>query len=237
MEILFKLLLAHFVCDFMLQWSTLLENKVKNRFLSPYLYLHGFIHFAVSAILIFDLSWFLPLLIISTTHTIIDGLKVTYSTRENERVLFFADQLAHVAIIVAVWAYVSSSSIDIVSAVPHFWAHLTAIIFVTFPASIMIQKIFLKWSLPDNAQDSLSGVGAYIGLIERILVYIAVVTGHWSLVGFLIAAKSVFRFGDFSKASERKYAEYLFVGTLLSLFMAIMAGLLVLAMTGQSISK
>jgi len=89
----------------------------------------------------------------------------------------------------------------------------------------------------DNAKESLVGVGAYIGFIERILMYIAVVNGYWSLVGFLIAAKSVFRFGDFSKASERKYAEYLFVGTMLSLFMAIMTAVLVLAMTGQNIAK
>lgn len=235
MDILFKLLFAHLLCDFLLQWPTLLKDKVERKFLSPYLYLHGLIHYLVSAVLLWDTNWLLPLVLVAVSHTIIDGLKVSFSHAQNERLLFFLDQLLHIAIIVAVWSYLSSANLDPTIWIDHFWAHATAVFFVTFPASIMIQKIFLKWSLPQNAEDSLAGVGAYIGYIERILIYVAVVTNHWSLVGFLIAAKSVFRFGDFTKSSERKYAEYLFVGTLLSLFMATMAGLAFLALTGQSI--
>lgn len=235
MEILFKLILAHLVCDFALQWRGLLEDKNRRKFLSPYLYLHGAIHYAVSALLLWDVSWLLPLLLISGTHTVIDGLKVSLTTDSNERGLFFLDQILHVAIIGGTWSYATGGHVGFMSVLPHFWVHATALFFVTFPASIVIQKIFLKWSLPKNAEDSLVGVGAYIGFIERILIYIAVVSGQWNLVGFLIAAKSVFRFGDFSKAEDKKYAEYLFVGTLLSLFLAILSGLSFLFFTGQSV--
>ena len=44
-------------------------------------------------------------------------------------------------------------------------------------------------------------------------------------VGFLIAAKSVFRFGDLSKAKDRKLTEYILIGTLLSFGLAILFGL------------
>lgn len=237
MDVLFKLLLAHLVCDFALQWSTLLSDKTQRKFKSPYLYLHGLIHFAVTACLLWDISWLLPAAIIALSHTVIDGLKVSLTTERNQRALFFLDQALHSAIIVGLWMWMTGQSFVLTSAIPHFWAHLTAIFFVTFPASIMIQILFKKWDLPKNAEDSLVGVGAYIGFIERILIYIAVVSYQWSLVGFLIAAKSVFRFGDFNKPDDRKYAEYLFVGTLFSLFIAILSGLAFLLLTGQPVTN
>ncbi len=42
--------------------------------------------------------------------------------------------------------------------------------------------------------------------------------------GFLIAAKSIFRFGDLSKAKDRKLTEYILIGTLLSFGIAIACG-------------
>lgn len=237
MELLFKLLLVHFVCDFILQWPALLRDKTDKKFASLYLYIHGGIHYVLSAAIIWDMDWILPLLIVALSHIAIDGLKVTYTNKKNERLLFFLDQIIHIAILVFLWAWMTGASLNIVNAIPNFWAHLTALFLVTFPASISIQVFFKKWSLPKNAEDSLVGVGAYIGFIERILIYIAVVSYHWSLVGFLIAAKSVFRFSDFNKPEDRKYAEYLFIGTLLSLFTAIVTGLLFLVLTAQPVSK
>lgn len=237
MEILFKLILAHLIGDFLLQWRDLLAHKFERKFMSPYLYLHGVIHFVLGLALLWDLSWLLPMAVIAVSHTVIDGLKVSLSNDKNERLLFFVDQVLHVAIILAAWSYMTEYSVNLPVLIPHFWAHITALFFVTFPASIIIRVFFSKWPLPETAKESLAGVGAYIGFVERILIYFAVVSGHWSLVGFLIAAKSIFRFGDFSRTEERAYAEYLFVGTLLSLFMAVIAGLCFLALTGQTTSN
>jgi len=41
----------------------------------------------------------------------------------------------------------------------------------------------------------------------------------------LIAAKSVFRFGDLSRAKDRKLTEYILIGTFLSFGLAIAIGL------------
>ena len=45
--------------------------------------------------------------------------------------------------------------------------------------------------------------------------------------GLLIAAKSVFRFNDLKESNNRKWTEYILIGTLLSFGLAILTGLLV----------
>lgn len=52
-----------------------------------------------------------------------------------------------------------------------------------------------------------------------------IITNHWEGIGFLIAAKSVFRFGDLSQAKDRKLTEYILIGTLLSFGLAIVFGI------------
>jgi hypothetical protein len=56
------------------------------------------------------------------------------------------------------------------------------------------------------------------------------VTSNWQAIGFLIAAKSVFRFGDLSQSKDRKLTEYILIGTLLSFGIAITTGLVVVAL-------
>ncbi|MEQ8846374.1 hypothetical protein [Botrimarina sp.] len=58
--------------------------------------------------------------------------------------------------------------------------------------------------------------GAVIGRLERSLIYLFVVGGTPTAIGFLIAAKSVFRFGELSDRANRLEAEYITIGTLMS---------------------
>ncbi len=86
-----------------------------------------------------------------------------------------------------------------------------------------------KWSraLNDKKDESLSDAGKYIGILERLFVFAFILTGHWEAVGFLLAAKSVFRFGDLKESKDRKLTEYILIGTLLSFGIAIFLGALV----------
>ena len=52
-----------------------------------------------------------------------------------------------------------------------------------------------------------------------------IITNNWSGVGFLLAAKSIFRFGDLTKSDDRKLTEYILIGTLLSFTFSIITGL------------
>jgi hypothetical protein len=58
------------------------------------------------------------------------------------------------------------------------------------------------------------------------LVFAFVVSNNWEAVGFLLAAKSVFRFGDLKESKDRKLTEYVLIGTLLSFGIALFLGIL-----------
>ena len=54
--------------------------------------------------------------------------------------------------------------------------------------------------------------GQWIGYIERVLILTFVLIGSIEGVGFLLAAKSVFRFGELNKAKEIRTTEYVLIG-------------------------
>lgn len=232
MELLIKLMLAHLVADFLLQWRSLLRSKQIRKFASPYLYLHGVIHALLTLLVLWDLAYLYGVLLIAISHTVIDGLKVTFQNERNARALFFIDQLAHILILFAVADHYQPIHFAAFFGHEYFYAHLMLITLITFPTSIAIQIIFLKWDLPDTINSSLSGAGSYIGIIERLMIYASVVTQNWGMIGFLLAAKSVFRFGDMRDAHDRKFTEYVFVGTLLSFMAGISSGILFLLYSG-----
>ena len=109
---------------------------------------------------------------------------------------------------------------------------LVAYLLVTIPASIFVSKFYKQWELK-NAQPkkekgkedkSLPRGGKYIGMLERVLILTFVFAGCPEGIGFLLAAKSVFRFGDLQKASEVQQTEYVLIGTFLSFAIAILVG-------------
>ena len=91
-----------------------------------------------------------------------------------------------------------------------------------------MKTIFSKWNIAKLTQgnESLKDAGMYIGILERILVFVFVILNHWEAVGFLITAKSVFRFGDLKESKHRKLTEYILIGTLISFGIAIFVGIL-----------
>src|SRR5690606_965836 len=74
-------------------------------------------------------------------------------------------------------------------------------------------------------EESLIKAGRFIGVLERIFVFLFVIIDHWEAIGFLLAAKSIFRFGDLRQGKDRKLTEYVLIGTLLSFGISILIGL------------
>ncbi len=64
--------------------------------------------------------------------------------------------------------------------------------------------------------------GQYIGWLERFLVLLLLLMDQPNGIGFLIAAKSILRFGEIKDATQRKVAEYIIIGTFLSFGWALM---------------
>jgi hypothetical protein len=109
-----------------------------------------------------------------------------------------------------------------------FWIVLTGIVLLTKPTSIIIKNIISIWTPENKTKDnSLQNAGNYIGILERLFVFCFILIGHFEAIGFLLAAKSIFRFGDLKEAKDRKLTEYVLIGTLLSFGVALLIGLLV----------
>lgn len=62
------------------------------------------------------------------------------------------------------------------------------------------------------------------GILERMFVFGFVISGYQEGIGFLLATKSVFRFGDLNEAKDRNLTEYVLIGTLISFSLAILVG-------------
>jgi len=226
--ILIKLLLAHLIGDFFLQPQKWVKEKEEKKLKSPKLYFHVLIHIAVTAVLLWDVSLWPIVLIIGISHLIIDGLKLLIQKKKTKRRLFFVDQLLHILILLLCYYFTSNSISDFDF---RFTANqlglITCLLFLTIPVSIIMKTIFLKWDISELTKNnkSLKDAGKYIGILERILVFIFIITNHWEAVGFLITAKSVFRFGDLKESKSRQLTEYILIGTLISFGIAILTGI------------
>lgn len=227
--ILIKLLLAHLIGDFFLQPQSWVKEKEKKKLKSPKLYFHVLIHVAVTSILLWDTSLWPIILTIGVSHFIIDALKLVFQTKRTKRKLFFLDQLLHVLVIFGCSFFTFNS-------IRNFNFHITenllllitCLLFLTIPVSIIMKTIFLKWNISELTKNnqSLEDAGKYIGILERVLVFIFIIVNHWEAVGFLITAKSVFRFGDLKESKTRQLTEYVLIGTLISFGIAILTGIL-----------
>lgn len=71
----------------------------------------------------------------------------------------------------------------------------------------------------------LSNGGRTIGWLERFLFLTFVLAGSYGALGLVLAAKGVIRFGEIRDAGDQKVAEYVLIGTFLSLSWALVIGL------------
>lgn len=228
MIIFLKLLLAHLIGDFLLQPTSWVEDKEKKKHKSYYLYIHTFLHGLIAWILVGtkDFLWFAVLL--AVLHGFIDFLKLYFQTKKTKRIWFLIDQALHLVVIVLITIFYTNSEVDLTIYSHYFWIVLTGVILLTKPTSILIKNIISIWSPENKSKDnSLENAGNYIGILERLFVFCFIITGHFEAIGFLLAAKSIFRFGDLKEAKDRKLTEYVLIGTLLSFGIALLIGLLV----------
>lgn len=231
--IIVSLILAHLLGDFILQPDSWVAAKERQKARSPLLYLHVLIHTALAFLLLWNIQLWWVAAVIGFSHFLIDWAKLQFQSGATKRQWFFADQAAHLVVIIAL-ALVHESPLNI-----DFYINeqtlsiVTALVFLTVPASVIIKNAISLWTpvTLDHSKiqtESLVNAGKYIGILERVLVFVFILVDHWEGVGFMIAAKSVFRFSDLAEAKQRKLTEYVLIGTLLSFGTAVLAGVCVL---------
>ncbi|HEY0898581.1 MAG TPA: DUF3307 domain-containing protein [Sphingobacteriaceae bacterium] len=255
LPILFKLLIAHFAGDFLLQNSWIVENRNKRIFSVALLY-HLLIHLGCLLVLfLFDIDWRIVMVIL-LSHGIIDLGKAAFEIRLNRLAaqeklddtdrklqsqrlyVFIIDQILHVFVIAVAWLIITGQAhlVNDLVLPDHWWLIALAYLLITKPAGILIGKLVKRWydrgmqTEPAGDQTGLGGLpnaGTWIGIIERILILSFILINSFEAIGFLLAAKSILRIGDLKEDKEHKKTEYILIGTLLSFGITIVLGLVV----------
>ncbi len=228
MILFLQLFLAHILGDFVFQSNAWVKSKQKKKLRSAHLYLHVLLHGALVMLFVWDLNFWLPALIIIGTHLLIDIIRLFLPPKNNNVVFFLLDQLLHLLVLAGITIWWQDTKVPLVffqSA--EFLIFTSGIVFVSMPASVMIRILVSRWyeaaKVPND--DSLQNAGSYIGMLERLFILAFVIMGRWEGIGFLIAAKSIFRFADIKGHPDRKLTEYFLIGTLLSIGLAMITGL------------
>ncbi|MBM9614504.1 DUF3307 domain-containing protein [Desulfobulbus rhabdoformis] len=146
---------------------------------------------------------------------------------------FFFDQALHLLVLILLWSLLRSDSGSLFAY--NSWSLLwgsdysKALILVTGLALgvcavgvvLKMQMAQLASALPNISSRGLPRGGKTIGTLERLLVFLFVLAGRPEGIGFVVAAKSVFRIGDLTNRAERDQAEYIMIGTLRSFTYAL----------------
>jgi|ERR1700730_17011115 len=241
-----SLYLGHLLTDFVFQTHSLVERK-KHGNLSSYLW-HGVVHYLTA---IFVLGFLVHASIFSRrTHFVIFGLTVVHlivdlvkTTLTRKRLVvdgFWAyafDQAAHLITVMAA-AWLISPTVSFSDAIfliekGRNIPNRILVVAVTYAAVVFgggyLIRLLTK-GLMDRAEketpakeEQLQNAGLYIGWLERFLVLTALLLHAPATVGLILTAKSIARYPEFKSYS---FAEYFLIGTLLSISMALLAGVL-----------
>ena len=233
MTILLRLIFAHVLSDFVFQSDKICEGK-QEKTSKKYVYqlLHSFIHALTAYLFVADWNNYIIPLVVFVLHTLMDHIKVEYMKKDVAS--FIIDQLVHIAVIVILWLFLFDHSEFCCQELLikewnnlTTWTVVTAYLLMLKPASVFLSLFIKKWT-PSVTAESLPNAGKWIGYFERILIFTFILTGNAEGIGFLLAAKSIFRFGELNKAQEIKTTEYVLIGTLASFTIAILVGFAVL---------
>ncbi|MDY0082093.1 MAG: DUF3307 domain-containing protein [Ignavibacteriaceae bacterium] len=228
-QILLPLLAAHFLGDFIFQTDKDVQNKKKYLVFAKHIFVVTILSYLLVGIWN---SYEIPLVIL-ISHLIIDLIKK--SSRNDTLVLFTLDQLAHYLVIVLLSFYMMNKIEN--THLSLYWNDLfgndylklltiiISSIMITKFSSIIITYIIRPFQMKifKVENDNQQGIktGRIIGYLERIIILILFLAELPTIVGFLITAKSILRYGEIKNNEDKMVVEYVLIGTLLSFSIGI----------------
>lgn len=224
--VLVKLIAAHLICDFVLQTDAFCEQKNKlNGKGVVFQLLHALLHAIAAYVFVAQWSLWWIAVVVFCSHFVIDIVK-SMLKRPDSMFLFFVDQLMHVSILALFSYYIVLTGRIVGCERFSIWVIASGCLVLLKPTSIIISQFFnnKNWNLATDDM-SLPMAGRWIGYFERILVMTFMLLGSYEAIGFLMAAKSIFRFGELKEKSEIKRTEYVLLGTLMSFTIAVIVAL------------
>ena len=210
--------------------------------------IHSLLHFIGMIIIIVfiktnKLTLFIKALNISFLHFFIDEIKsilVLYKNKYRNNIwIFISDQIMHLLAISMIILGVNNIrsiygyNLDTMDKI---LLTVVVLFIVTVVTGIFI-KVFINDLMPEKKTpdtfneiiNSCESVGAknggfIIGILERILIFISMIIEYYSIIGFILTAKSIARF---NKLSDQCFAEYFIIGNLISFTSAILGGIFI----------
>lgn len=222
-ETLAALVLAHTCADFLFQTRDMVEAKARRR--TGALLLHTLV-VAGTAVLALGAASMEALATLGVAVGVVAGLHLVIDLGKTlvrpGLAAFLVDQAAHLVVLVAVaatWPGLWEAGWWGGAAwLPAAMVLLAGAVLMIRPGGFAVGLLLEPWS--DVGMEGLPGGGRIIGNLERGLIYLLVLTGQPGGIGFLIAAKSVLRFG--TVRDEGRLSEYVIVGTLASFGWALL---------------
>lgn len=250
--ILASLFICHILGDFYLQSKAMVDAKHFGQKRKPLVVksielgtiavqlLHMAIHALVMGLVLFllramdvislsDTKFCFTVTALAMGHLVIDLLKSGWRLKmmsdDNAVITLVVDQLAHLLWILIVWAWLfddlnNFSGLLTVNHLVIFGAYLL----VLRPTSILVM-LLLSPHTPKNGDNQIPKAGKLIGYIERAVVLTLIFVNQYTAIGFIIAAKSVLRYGE-SGGNNTKLNEYVLLGTLASFGIVLLVGIL-----------
>jgi hypothetical protein len=249
------LYLAHLLTDFVLQSDRMVASKKRGA--APAYLEHGAIHFFSAALflgfaipgLAVRLGFYASILGLTLVHLAIDWLKIRLVRSEmveDGAATFLGDQAVHaLTILLAAWL-ITRPPFGTLLAKIH-WAQsaiekplLVSVIYVgvIFGGGYVIRFLTKPLTKQDmsilgETTNEMQNAGLYIGWLERFVVLTALVLQSPATVGLILTAKSIARYPEMKSV---RFAEYFLIGTLLSMSLGIMGGIILLKVFYGAIS-
>ncbi|MEX1234735.1 MAG: DUF3307 domain-containing protein [Roseovarius sp.] len=204
------LFFAHVLADFVLQTAWI--NAQKHR--AGVMLLHGAL--VLLAAQVATGQWASPWLLgLAAAHVLIDMAKIRGGFHHLRG--FLADQAAHMVTLIAVAAlapglWATGAWADLPGLLPLM--ALASGLVVVLNAGQYAVALLMRPHGNRIRNNGLRDGGRQIGLLERGLIFALILMGQPLGVGFLIAAKSILRFGTATR--DQRTAEYVIIGTLAS---------------------
>jgi hypothetical protein len=241
------LYLAHLLTDFVFESDHLVAGR-RNSAALAYVD-RGGIHLLLAALLsglsnpmlLRSRDFYLVIIGLTLVHLVLDWGKVGLArvTAKAEGTLaFVAGQLMYVLpVCVAAEVIAKAPLHDLTAGLTwvQFHAQETLLLLVVYVGVIfggghlvrLVTKPLVRGDLGLAGQtaEELQNAGMYIGWLERFLILTSLLLQSPATVGLILTAKSIARYPEFK---SKRFAEYFLIGTLLSISIGIVGGLILL---------
>lgn len=226
-SVLLRLLIAHLLSDFVLPPAAWVAERYARKLRSVKLYIQAFISSVITLVLtgLWNI-WWLPVLIFCSSWSI----NAWRSYRPQKLKYFLGAELLHLLVIALVWLSLYNKWAAAALWMQSMYAdsRLLAIaagyLVITWPLGMLIGIATKSWRDESGVNsEGLARAGMWIGLFERFLILTFILIDQYTAVGLLIAAKSILRFNDHERNTQKK-TEYVLIGTLMSYATSVLLG-------------